>query len=406
VGKHLLILPLFLAALTAGCAAHAVPPPRSAPALLPANTFDGKWSTNIDPASGPIAQIYVREDLLFAYTADGTSYVLSRDTGRLLHVHYLNGGLANLHPPIVFKDNIIYTALNSLQLYDRRRGDFVRTIHLPLAVRSGATGYRNELFLGADYPDGGRLVCLDLTREYVPTRWTLMFPGASESSAPTVYEDVVYAAGEDGNVAAVSVDNREPAWSFGYFVTLGPVYADLQVDETGLYVASADTKLYCINRVSGKVKWQYFSGTALKDSPTLTKDLIFQYVPGTGLVALEKGPPVVDDPKGPFFDRQPRWIDADATQFLAEDNQHVYVAQTDGSVAALDKTTGNPIFFTKKKGFVAFAPDATDNIVYAATDDHRVVALRPVLGTGIVGELVEVTHPNTDRPQVALTPSN
>lgn len=406
MGKHLLIVPLFLAALTAGCAAKSPPVARSAPGPLPTNSFSGKWSTDIDPASGSVAQLYAREDLLFAYTTNGTSYVIARDSGRVLHVHSIAAGLANLHPPVLFKDMIIYTTVNSLEIYDRRSGDFQRTFHLPLAVRSGAAGFRGELFLGADFPGGGRLVCLDLTRDYVPTRWSLLFPGAAESAAPVVFNDVVYAAGEDGNVAAVSTENREPAWAFGFFQTGGPIYADLQVDDTGLYVASADSKLYCINRISGKVKWQYFAGTALKDAPAVTKDLVFQFVSGAGLVALEKGPPVVDDPKGPLYDRQPRWIAADATQFLAEDDHYVYVADADGSIAALNKTTGKPEFFTKRKDFVAFANNVKDNIAYAATADHRVVALQSNQTAGTIGEMVWDTSRETPRVQVALSRSN
>lgn len=399
--KHLLIVSLVSAALTAGCGTKAAAPPPAVPAALPLNAFMRKWSVDLDPSAGGVAQIYLREDLIFAYANNGSSYVISRDKGRLLHVDAIPGGLRNLHPPVLFKDTIIYTQLNALQMYDRKTGSFVRTVRLPLAVRSNPFATKSELFFGADFPGGGRLINLDMTREFYPVRWGLMFPDVAVSAAPAVLNDVVYAAGENGLVAAVAVENREPAWSFGFFETAGPIYADLQIDDTGLYVASDDSKLYCINRVSGKVKWQYFAGVGLKATPAVTKDLVLESVPGVGLVALDKGPPVVDNAKGPQYDRQPRWIASDATQFLAEDSANVYVARNDQHIAALDKTTGKLAFASKEDGFAAWAVNTKDGTVFAATSDNRVIAVQIVPVSGTMGEIVRADSPNFDAMPLA-----
>ncbi len=402
LGKHLLIFSLFFAALTAGCGAKAPPPlVEAGPAALPLNTFMKKWTANVDANAGGILQVYVREDLIFAYAANGTSYVISRETGRLLHADPIPGGIATLHPPVLMKDIIIYTSLNALQIYDRRSGLFVRTAPLPFAVRSGAVGYKGELFLCADFAGGGRLVCLDITHEFVPVRWSLMFPSVSASSTPVVLSDVVYAAGEDGRVAAVSVENREPAWGFGFFQTNGPIYGDLQIDENGLYVASYDSKLYCLNRTTGKVKWQYFAGVGLKATPALTKDLVLESVPGVGLVALDKAAPVVEAGKGPQYDRQPRWIAADATQFLAEDNAYVYVARNDQSIAAIDKTTGTRAFVSKQNYFSAWAINNKDGIIFAGTADNRVMAIQSVGTSGTVGQIVRADSADQHGLQLA-----
>jgi outer membrane protein assembly factor BamB len=273
-------------------------------------------------------------------------------------------------------------------------------VRLPLAVNSNPVGSGGELFFGAAYPGGGRLIDLDMTRDFFPVRWSLMFPNAAVSAAPAVLSEVVFCGAEDGRVAAVSVENREAAWSFGFFETAGPVYADLQIDDTGLYVASDDSKLYCINRTSGKVKWQYFAGVGLKAAPTVTKDLVFESVPDVGVVVLDKGPAVVDT-KGPQFDRQPRWIAHNATQFLAEDSAYVYVATIDQRIAAMDKTTGKPAFTSKENGFTACAINNKDGLVFAATSDNHVIAVRPVPVAGTIGEIVRANGSELDATQIA-----
>jgi outer membrane protein assembly factor BamB len=403
VGKHLLILPIIFAALTAGCGnkAPSAPAPEASPAPLPANSFTQNWTAEVDSSAGAVVQIYLREDLLFAYTKNGQSYVINRQTGKLLHVDTIPGGIANVHPPLLTKDNIVYITLNTIEMFERARGSFIRTVRLPLAVRTGAVMDKGDIFLGANFPGGGRVVKLDATRQWVPIVWGLMFPNAPIDSAPAVFNDVVYAGASDGRVAAVSAESREAAWSFGFFETGGPIYADLQTDESGLYIASGDSKLYCLNRGSGKIKWQYFAGASLKAAPVLTSDLVYEFIDGTGLVALDKAPPVVEGKPSLQYDRQPRWIAPGATQILAADKSFTYAALADGSIAAIDKAAGKIAFTSKRNDFVAWCTNTKDGVVYAATSGNRVIAIVPVTTPGAVGTIVRADPPVQSIPQLA-----
>jgi len=67
----------------------------------------------------------------------------------------------------------------------------------------------------------------------------------------------------------------------------GPVTADLKADEFGLYVASEDTKLYCLNATTGKNRC---SISPAARCATLRDDAgsAYQYVYGKGLVCIDK----------------------------------------------------------------------------------------------------------------------
>ena len=54
------------------------------------------------------------------------------------------------------------------------------------------------------------MVAVDVTSQYLDHRWELMFPHSAVSAAPAVWGDIVYAAAENGDVAAVAFDLREP----------------------------------------------------------------------------------------------------------------------------------------------------------------------------------------------------
>jgi outer membrane protein assembly factor BamB len=179
----------------------------------------------------------------------------------------------------------------------------------------------------------------------------------------------------------------------GVFKTYGPVVANLTVDDSGLYVASKDGTLTCLNRSTGRVKWQYIGGVPLEDSPRVTKDMVFQHVPGTGLVALSKA-------EG-GYNRSPRWVAPEITQFLAEDDTYVYGRREDNAILAMEKATGRAAFASKRRDFRAFAVDTVGGTIYAVTATDRILAIKPVLTSGQVGELVWVPIAPIDAHAVA-----
>jgi outer membrane protein assembly factor BamB len=142
-----------------------------------------------------------------------------------------------------------------------------------------------------------------------------------------------------------------------------------------------DTKLYALDRGSGKIRWRYFAGTGLDTPPVATKDMVYQYVNGAGLVAIDK--------INGESDRKPRWIVKDARQFLAEDDQNVYVRASNNRILAVDKKSGETKFRSRRKDLVSFATNATDSIIYAGTKDGLIIAVKPVLTPGSVGTVVK-----------------
>jgi outer membrane protein assembly factor BamB len=402
VNKHLLLILLAGVFLGFGCN-HEKPVEFSTnPQPLENPSFTRQWATSLrGGGDDPVTAVHVSDQFVFAYRRGGSVSVMDRNNGRLLHVDYPREAAQQIHPPVVLKDRIIYPTTTYLEVFDFA-GRYIPHATKPtdeldkpfsqaldVSIRSDAVGAGKQLFFGADFPVSGRAVAIDMTRPYVPQLWTLMTPGSDVSSAPALLKDVVYVASENGKVMAVATDSREPIWTLegATFATYGGVVGNLAADTTGVYVASLDTKLYCLHRTTGKVHWQYFAGVPLKEGPILTKNLIYQMVPGEGLAAIDKNPPAGSKNSG--TNREARWTAADAVAFASEDDNYTYVRTSGNQIAAIDKKTGQPRFTSRRNDLVAFAPNAKgDGIIYAATAAGRVMAVRPVLHPGEVGELV------------------
>jgi outer membrane protein assembly factor BamB len=196
-----------------------------------------------------------------------------------------------------------------------------------------------------------------------------------------IYEGVVYAGSNDGNVYAVDYD-RVPAWAAlkGVFTTSGPIRGDITAEKSGVYVASADSKLYCLDPRNGKIQWEYYAGFPLFDSPAVTATTVYINVRGQGVAAIDKG-------EGEY-NRKARWSAPGTTQFLAEDDQYAFLLGKGNSIVAVDKKTGEQKFTSQRNDLVAFAINTSDGVIYAATKKGKIIAAVAVQRHGEVGELV------------------
>jgi outer membrane protein assembly factor BamB len=430
------LVPAFTAAvlcaavvLTGGCRRRDAKPAAVSGEGLPLQSFARQWATDLDLKRDALRRLHVREGAVYAYTTGGRAISLARDSGSIEFSRPIKGGGTLLHPPVVMMDKVtfsiprrrttaadrgqmpvrrpnqpqveeapprdvhviqpvVFPTATTLEIYEQHTGRFITANDLDFSARSAAVGKAGMMYLGAAKRGSSRGVSIDIREPYVPVRWELMTPEGAVSAAPALWEDAVYFASEGGEVYAVTATGRESIWPLpgGTFKTGAAVVADLQVDAECVYVASTDNKLYALNRNNGKIRWQYYGSTALRTAPAVTSDTVYQYVAGTGLVAIDKA--------SGEYNRKPRWVAEDATQFLAQDERNAYVRSRSNRIVARDKKTGEVRFMSQKRSgkdeFAVFGTNTgkEDGIVYAGTKAGRVVAVRPVLKPGTVGEVV------------------
>jgi outer membrane protein assembly factor BamB len=368
-----------LSTLCGGCADKTQP--KSGPTIgaIPPNSFVEQWQAPLKLNNDSITELHLRDNNLYAYTRNDVVYSLSRGGGDTQYVAPVKASGGVLRPPVEIKDRIVFPTATTMEIY-RSNGRLERRFNLDYSTRSPAAGLENMVFIGLDYPRGGRLAAIDVDRPYANVRWELLTRGGV-SAKPAIFENIVYIGGEDGRVYAVSPDRR-PIWPLegGVFVTSGRIVADVQVDETGVYVGSTDSKLYCLDRQTGKINWVYFGGKPITNNLHVAASTVYVNVPDRGLVALDKG-------KG-LYNRNPRWVSKDARMFLSEDKKHTYLATRDGKIQAVDRASGKILFHSKGPGFDLFVSNPKDDTIFAARKGGDVFAIKPVLGPGVVGEIV------------------
>jgi len=375
---------------------------------LPAGSFARLSNGLVDlhlADNDSITRIDVREKSIYVFTAGKQVTSLDRKAFKTNFITEIHTPGDRLLPPVELADKIVFPTSISLELFDYT-GAFIRSVSLGSPLRSGATGTEERIYFGADDPQGGRVMAVDLSSEYSIYRWQLLTPGGAITSAPVLYRNILYVGTENGDVYAVN-ENRSAVWAIegGIFKTAGAIIADLKANENGLFVASKDEKLYCIHLASGKLKWEFFAGAPLEIAPVPVKDMVYQAIPNVGLAAIET------NPAGPYI-RPARWIYPAALQFLSQDDKYAYLVEpwqdpadpkkTGKQIVAVDKLTGKKAFESKHTDFTVFGTNVWDSTIYVGYATGQVLAVTPVLKAGQIGEIV--LSPKT--PPISVAASN
>jgi len=353
---------------------------------LPAGSFAVQWPVRLPLQGRQITHLYLTDSQVLVYTSGARCYWIDRASG---HVNVVAQAAQRpndkLFEPAQLPDRVVIPATHELSVFTPA-GKLMHRVPLMYSASSGAVGENQRVFLGMDHPNGGRLAAVNTEEQpyAISPAWELMTFGQL-SATPAFYDRLIFCGSRDGRVYAVRGEDRAPLWpglENGVFETGGEILAGLKADRDGVYVASMDTKLYCLRVDTGRVQWVYHAGSALKETstPVLLGDLVLLHVPGDGVVAIER------NAKQDI--RKAKWKVDGATQFLAADEDYVYVRGADDRIVAADRQTGQ-VKFTSQRSYSQFATNAggKDSTIYAASADGTVYAIRAVVKAGRFGEL-------------------
>jgi outer membrane protein assembly factor BamB len=377
--------------------------PPSAVVQITGPCFVKKWQTQLRMTPGEsVRDIYLVGDTLHIETDQNFDHCLNAASGDLQFFNQVaTPEILTRDGPALVTDGFVIARGSALYLYNRD-GRLQRGIDLgftvtnqPVSVSPG----KSLVIVGLD-ESGGRIAEVDVSRDIDPIAWEIMTNGLVEGAA-AVSVGGIYAGSEDGGVRAFT-DDRSLVWPLlpgSCFKAGGQIVSAVRADHPDLklsephsvYFGATDGVLYCVNCDNGKLRWRYFAGTPLETAPEVTLSTVYQYVPGKGLVAIDRahkmtlpdGTAAGDDPFPPA-----RWIARYGKRFLAEDDQYSYVQSTSNTLMALDKQTGAVAFQSHVRGLRFAAVNLKTSMIYAVTRGGDVVAIQPVLQSGSFGEVV------------------
>jgi len=307
-----------------------------------------------------LRDVFLVDDTLYLGTQDGYVFSVDALTGVLRWTRPITRSGYHVRRPAHAGENVLFVTPVDLQVYDRRTGEPRSRKDLRFPASSGAVTDDQRIYIaGLD----ARLYAFDLNSQMVDWR---LFVGDAIQANPVIFGERIFLATERGRIYATTRANKAFFWEAS---TLGPVTADMVVDDAGVYVACRDQSLYLFDLGYGQVRWRVRFAGPLYDTPLVTADTAYQYCPAGGLAAVTTA--ITGD-----IDERIRWKLAEGRQAISADSQFVYVLSKDDSLLVVNVKDGKVAHTIPANGLTLGIP-AKDATLFLAAPDGRLFCARP-----------------------------
>lgn len=324
-----------------------------------------QFQVSLEPDQA-ILDAYLVDDHLYLGTNDGYVFALDARTGVLRWLQPVTRSGYRLRRPCHAAGRTIFVTPVDIQAYDKLTGDGVGRQALRFPPGSGCASDGDRVFVGGldarVYAFDARTLAVD---------WKITVDGPVRATPVVQGRDVLIA--DDGRSVYCTTRTRKGyRWSV---MTSGANSADLVTDDAGVYVASQDQSLYVydlgfVGGGGGHLRWRALFNAPLRDPPVVTPHTVFQYVPGTGLAALETGQPYE-------VDERVRWMLPEGRAALTVHEGRVYVLGSE-ELLAVELKSGTVTHRVPTPGLSIGLPSPDNASVYLVASNGRIFCARPI----------------------------
>ncbi len=327
------------------------------------------WEAELPlPRGDQAASVTLLDGTLYVVTREGNVAATDAESGLSMWSYPLADRGQIILPPshLLMEDGpgpVVLIAGKRVHVLDRLNGTALDRFDIDFPPASPAVGDARRIFVGSS---DGHIYALrwnPAPRGRAIPVWRVVAQGPVR--ARPLYDGYnLFFASEGGDVYSCVAHNRVRNWERRNY---GPILADLLVDETSVYIASADRSLCRLDREAGRTLWRKWLPLPLRDAPVVSEGTVFQPGPEGGLFAFEAD------------SGQRLWHSAEADMFISRDGDVLYTlaAGQRQRLLVLDALSGD------KHGALALpevrivVPNPAGDAIYLLSNDNRMVCLRP-----------------------------
>jgi outer membrane protein assembly factor BamB len=266
-------------------------------------------------------------------------------------------------------DAVIFNTISHLLVIDRENGRVKRRHALPFAANTGGSSDGRNVFLGAV---SGRYHSVRLVDGLI--NWT-MASGDMIQTAPKVANGRLYVASRDSRlycIAPYRLQDRH-LWRQD---TDGPLTANFHVDDRGCFVPGMDYRLYAFDPIVGEELWTFHAQGPLRQAVQVGAKSVYQFAWDDRFYAVD------------LATGRERWtLPANATVVAAIGNDAL-VLNDRRELLVIEEATGDVKTSLPMTGLEMFVPNATRPEIYAATAGGKFVCIRPSEAKALTADML------------------
>lgn len=329
--------------------------------------------TVIDPSRDVVKHIIVDEDNLYVQTRSGLVTAFNAESGRRLWSALLGKETQESLPVTSSETELLIATGLQLIAVDKFTGEVQWELALPGHPSTSPSLATEGIFIGMI---DGSILAYDVREiralyeeNRLPTwsnlalLWRYATPAAVTTS-PIVTPRSVTFSSLNGSVYSVATVERG---LYFQFETDGKIRTQLGHGAGSLFVASEDSRLFCLNAENGVRRWAFTAGVPIRHKPRVIGGDVIVTPMRDGMYCLDTVTGLVS------------WHQASAAQFVAATDDHIYAADHLGDLLILARNTDGAVLgrLPYRNLPVHVQNDRTDRI-FLGTESGLVVCLREI----------------------------
>ncbi|MBN1346235.1 MAG: PQQ-binding-like beta-propeller repeat protein [Phycisphaerae bacterium] len=192
-------------------------------------------------------------------------------------------------------------------------------------------------------------------------RWQV-HTGGNVRARPAVVKRTAYIPSDAGKLFACRLSGKRKEWEVA---VPGAILADPLVGKGMVYFASTARSVYAYDRLRGTRVWQRHLPAPLDRTGAVTEKRLYQPGEPTGVYAI-------DPMKGTLL-----WTFEPGTDFLAEQEEFVYLFQSGQAIHQVEGETGASLRIIPAPDATLSVSNVRDTTLYVASADGRLMCIRP-----------------------------
>jgi outer membrane protein assembly factor BamB len=179
-------------------------------------------------------------------------------------------------------------------------------------------------------------------------------------------ESFVIFTTDAGNVISITPNRPRRLWQFD---VAGGIAGPIVRDGMSLFFSCKDTNVYRVDMVGllgRRLVWKYQTAGVLEKAPRVTEEVVYQYVRGKGVTAINKE-------SGKFMWSVPGGVD-----LLAEAISKAYVITKNRTLVVMDNVRAEKLYSVNFAGVARYAANTVDSKIYIADERGRIACIQPV----------------------------
>lgn len=328
---------------------------------------------SLNPYRDSIRHFVVDEELVYVQASSGMVTAFDNESGKQLWSIQLGNSDQPMFPARSNEDLVLIISGTYVYALTKFEGDLLWQLVMPGQPSASAAIDEDRVFIpfldGSIYAFNLKRIrelyndglLPDYTTQTIDWRFKTQKP---VTTAPLSNGRVVNFATFASRLYTITAPQREVVFQYR---SDAPVSAPIASDETYLYMASQDNRLYAIDRNNGQVRWAPFTvGLPIRKAPVVIGDTIF-------LTPVRGGMYTVSTSSG--LEKWP-WR-PEPVEFLAANDKMVFTSDQVGNVLMLDRQNeGKPLGTLALREYSVRTTNSRTDRLYMATPRGRVICIR------------------------------